>query len=66
MACHGIDGISPNDMWPNLKGQKKGYLITAIKAYKNGERQNVMMAPMVAKLTDEDIEAIAEYYSALE
>ena len=24
MACHGAAGISPNDIWPNLAGQKGG------------------------------------------
>ena len=25
-ACHGAEGISSTDIWPNLKGQKYGYL----------------------------------------
>lgn len=64
-ACHGPDGISMNDLWPNLKGQKKGYLIKQIKAFRDGDRQDPTMLPMVKPLTDEDIENIAEYYSSL-
>ena len=64
-ACHGPDGISLNDLWPNLKGQKKGYLIKQIKAFRDGDRQDPTMLPMVKPLTDEDIENIAEYYSSL-
>ncbi|MCG8324889.1 MAG: cytochrome c4, partial [Thiotrichales bacterium] len=32
VACHGADGISPNDLWPNLAGQKAGYLVKQMKA----------------------------------
>ncbi|WP_223788450.1 c-type cytochrome [Marinicella meishanensis] len=64
-ACHGADGISPNDLWPNLAGQKEGYLVKQIKAFKNGERKDPSMAPMVAALTDEDIANLAAYYASL-
>lgn len=65
IACHGKDGISPNDIWPNLAGQKKGYLIKQIKAFRDGDRKEPLMQPMVKNLTDQDIEDIAEYYSKL-
>ena len=65
MACHGPAGISANDIWPNLAGQKKGYLIKQIKAFRDGARNDPMMAPMVKPLTDTDIENLAEYYSGL-
>ncbi|MGS2723221.1 c-type cytochrome [Porticoccus sp. GXU_MW_L64] len=65
MACHGPQGISPNDQWPNLAGQKKGYLIKQIKAFRDGERKEPLMKPMVQNLSDEDIENLAEYFSGL-
>jgi len=64
-ACHGPDGISMNDLWPNLAGQKEGYLIKQIKAFRDGTRQDPTMLPMVKPLTDEDIENIAAYFSGL-
>jgi len=64
-ACHGAAGISANDLWPNLAGQKEGYLVKQIKAFKNGDRQDPSMAPMVGALSDQDIEDIAAYYSNL-
>ena len=64
-ACHGADGISPSPLWPNLAGQKEAYLVKQIKAFKNGERKDPSMAPMVAALTDEDIENLAAYYASL-
>ena len=64
-ACHGANGISPNDMWPNLAGQKAGYLMAQMKAFRDGQRTNPMMAPMVANLSDDDIANLAAYYSSL-
>jgi len=65
MACHGAEGISPNDLWPNLAGQKEGYLKKQITAFRDGTRIDPTMAPMVNPLTDEDIENLAAYFSSL-
>ncbi len=64
-ACHGANGISTNDIWPNLAGQKEGYLVAQMKAFRDGERKNPMMAPMAAGLSDDDIANIAAYYASL-
>jgi len=64
-ACHGQNGISPNDMWPNLAGQKAGYLVAQMKAFRDGQRANPMMAPMAAPLSDADIDDLAAYYASL-
>jgi cytochrome c553 len=64
-ACHGPAGISVSPLWPNLAGQKEAYLVKQIKAFKSGERKDPSMAPMVAALTDADIENIAAYYASL-
>ena len=64
-ACHGANGISSNDIWPNLAGQKKGYLVAQIKAFRDGKRSDPMMAPMTATLSDTDIENLATYFSGL-
>lgn len=64
-ACHGMNGISANEIWPNLAGQKAGYLVAQLKAFRDGQRQNPMMSPMAAPLSDADIDNIAAYYSSL-
>ena len=64
-ACHGQDGISPNDLWPNLAGQKEGYLVLQMKAFRDGQRNNPMMAPMAAGLSDADIDDLAAFYASL-
>lgn len=65
VACHGVAGISPNPQWPNLAGQKDQYLISSMKAYRDGDRQNPIMSPLAQGLSDEDIENLAAYYSSL-
>ena len=64
-ACHGAEGISGNDIWPNHAGQKQGYLVKQIKAFRDGNRKDPMMAPMVSGLSDEDIDNLAAYFSGL-
>ena len=65
VSCHGMNGRSTNPNNPNLAGQKKNYLIKAMKDYKEGKRQDPMMSSMVSALSDEDIENIAEFYSSV-
>lgn len=64
MACHGADGKATAPIYPNLGGQNEQYLVEAIKAYKSGARNNPMMNPMVASLSDADVENIAAYYAS--
>lgn len=65
VACHGAAGISPTDLWPNLAGQKAGYLAKQIRAFKDGSRKDPQMNAMVASLTDKQIDDISAYFSSL-
>ncbi len=65
VACHGQNGNSSNPEWPNLAGQKAGYLAAQLKAFRDGARSNSAMAPFVANLGDTEITALAEYFSSL-
>jgi len=58
--CHGDRGISHDPLVPSLAGQEPNYLVSAIKAYRDGERAH---DEMVADRSDEEIEDIAAYYS---
>ncbi|MBL6707895.1 MAG: cytochrome c [Pseudomonadales bacterium] len=64
-ACHGPAGISSNPEWPNLAGQQEAYLQKQVTAFRDGDRVDPLMAPMVKPLTDEDIKNIAAYYTNL-
>lgn len=65
VACHGPAGISPNDLWPNLAGQKESYMIKQINAFKDGSRIEPLMVPMVAPLSKRDIKDVAAYFASL-
>jgi cytochrome c553 len=64
-GCHGANGISGNDLWPNLAGQKAGYLSKQIKAFRDGKRNDPMMASMVKALSDEDADNLGAYYAEM-
>lgn len=66
-GCHGETGISAVSTNPNLAGQKKDYLVYALKAYRSQERKGGMAFVMhsnAARLTDQNIEDLATYFSA--
>jgi cytochrome c553 len=63
-ACHGMDGNSLNPEWPNLAGQGEVYIVRQLKAFHAGERQNVLMSPMAAILSDQDMADLAAYFSS--
>ena len=63
-GCHGPEGTSINDEWPNLAGQHEKYLVKSIKAYRDGVRKDDSMSPMVMSLTDEDIADLAAFFAA--
>ena len=67
-TCHGGDGIATMSTYPNLAGQNEAYLKAALKAYRAGNRSGGtagLMGPMAKSLSDEDIDALASYYSSL-
>lgn len=67
IGCHGPGGHSANpDVYPSTAGRSEAYLTEQLNAFRNGERQNPMMTPMVAGLTDDDVANLAAYLAAQE
>ncbi|HBR98326.1 MAG TPA: cytochrome c4 [Gammaproteobacteria bacterium] len=64
-ACHGADGNAMIPDYPNLAGQGEAYLVKQLMEFKSGERNNPIMAPMAAPLSEEDMEDLAAYYASL-
>ncbi|WP_338365801.1 c-type cytochrome [uncultured Pseudoalteromonas sp.] len=66
-TCHGAEGKAPiMGAYPKINGQNKDYLVAQMKDIKSGARNNGMtaaMKAMVATVTDEEFEAIADYLS---
>ncbi|WP_438970249.1 c-type cytochrome [Methylophaga sp.] len=63
-ACHGIDGNGLSDAYPKLAGQHEGYLVKQLMEFKSGARQNALMAPMVANLSEQDMADLAAYFAS--
>jgi cytochrome c553 len=63
LACHGTNGVGITADYPTIAGQHADYIVRALTDYKKGGRKNAIMAGMAANLTQEDIEALAAYYS---
>ena len=63
-GCHSPDGAGIPAQYPRLAGQHAEYTVAQLKAFRSGERANdpnKMMRMIAAKLTDREIQALAEY-----
>jgi cytochrome c553 len=65
-ACHGLDGLSKVPDAPNIAGQTEPYLVTQLQAFKSGVRKNDAMSVVTPPLSDQDIDDLAAYFSAIE
>ena len=61
--CHGKNGISIIPIYPNLAGQKQGYMELQLHAFRSGQRINAAMSPHAKRLTDKDIADLSAYYA---
>ena len=68
IGCHGIPGYKTAfpDVYhvPKIAGQQPAYIISALKAYKTGERSHPSMRGISASLNDQDMADLAAYYGA--
>ena len=68
-ACHAADGNSPAAPNPKLAGQFPDYLRKQLQNFKpasgkKADRENPVMAGMVASLSDDDMRNVAAYYGS--
>ncbi|WP_111414857.1 c-type cytochrome [Billgrantia lactosivorans] len=68
-ACHGPTGSGINTaVYPALSGQIPEYVVTSLQKFAAGERTNDpnnMMGDIASKMSDADMEAVANYISGL-
>jgi cytochrome c553 len=68
-SCHGADGRSAVvAQYPKIGGQNSAYVISALKAYRDGRRQGTyaaVMAEVAKPLSDADITNLAVYIESL-
>ena len=63
-ACHGVTGTNPNPIYPDLAGQHAVYIAKQLADFKSGARTDMMMAPMAASLSEQDMADLAAYFSS--
>ena len=64
--CHGKNGIAIIPIYPNLAGQKQGYMELQLKAFRSGERINAAMTPHAQRLSDQDIVDLSAYFANMD
>jgi cytochrome c553 len=71
IACHGPDGLGNlTAAWPMVAGQQANYTAAQLAAYRSGERKTdgdtQIMRNVAARLTDDEIKAVASYIQGLQ
>jgi cytochrome c553 len=65
-SCHGANGAGIPKQFPRLAGQHADYALTQLRAFRLGERANApMMMTIAAKMTDAEMQAVADYMQGL-
>lgn len=67
LGCHNISGYKTAFpavySVPKIDGQHAAYIVSALKAYKSGERKHPSMRAVAASLSDEDMADLAAFYA---
>jgi cytochrome c553 len=66
VKCHGEDGIGDSPITPSLAGQDAEYMVNALRAYKDGTRDDDTMTPRARKLDDVAMKTLSAYYAGLD
>jgi cytochrome c553 len=65
-ACHGANGAGIPKQYPRLSGQHADYNLQQLRTLRTGERANApMMMTIAAKMTDAEMQAVADYMQGL-
>ena len=65
-ACHGANGAGIPKQYPRLSGQYADYNLQQLRTLRTGERANApMMMTIAAKMTDAEMQAVADYMQGL-
>jgi len=66
-ACHGREGRATNQGFlPRIAGKPAGYLFNQLRNFRDGRRENLRMAALVAHLDDAYLQEIAGHFAALD
>ena len=69
VGCHGIPNYKTafpkTYRVPKIAGQSSAYLVSALKAYRDGQRSHPSMQAVAGSMTDQDMADVAVFYSSL-
>lgn len=71
MSCHGPSGAGiPGGgteivAYPRLGGQHMSYVVDQMKAYKSGQRKNAIMEDIAKRMTEEELNSVANFIQGL-
>ena len=68
-GCHGVPGyenVYPSYRVPKIGGQSEAYLVNALNAYRNGDREHPTMQAQAQSFSEADIADIAAFLSSLQ
>lgn len=66
--CHAADGFGIEPAFPPIAGQHAAYTVSQLQNWKSGARSNDpqgLMKAVAEKLSDEEIQAVAEYLATI-
>ncbi len=61
--CHGTDGANASGL-PSVAGQPKDYLVLQLRNFRDGKRAATVMQQIAKGLTEDQIDAVATFWSA--
>jgi cytochrome c553 len=64
-GCHGLDGGGAAPAIPHLAGQRLGYLVGALDAYREGKRTHAALREIATHLSAAEARNVAGYYALL-
>lgn len=65
-ACHGANGAGIPKQYPRLAGQHADYALQQLRTLRTAERANApIMTTIAAKMTDAEMQAVADYMQGL-
>lgn len=64
VSCHGENGVPTQEKVPIIAGQQLFYIMVQLRDYRAERRANEIMSPIAKELKDDQIKALATYFSA--
>ena len=64
-ACHGAEGASVGPVMPTLAGMNYQYFLSTMLSYQRDKRKGTVMNRVAKGYTEDELEAMAEYFEEL-